>query len=149
MTEPIDPRPTPPPPMTAATGALDLVRQQEGPNQVELLLHGELDATTCPVAEREIAGAQDERPAVLVVDLAGLTYLDSSGIRMVLLAQEHADDAGRTVAVRLGSGMARRLFDMLGLTDRLEVLDTHQEIDADAETDADQSRGTTDGRSRS
>jgi hypothetical protein len=68
---------------------------------------------------------------------------------MVLLAQEHADDAGRTVAVRLGMGMARRLFDMLGLTDRLEVLDTHQEIDADAETDADQSRGTTDGRSRS
>lgn len=146
MTGPTDPQATPPPPTTAATGGLDVARRQEGPNQVELLLHGELDVTTAPVAEREIAAAQAERPAVLVLDLAGLAYLDSSGVRMVLLAQEHADDHGRKVAVRLGSGMARRLFDMLGLTDRLEVLDAPRESNADTDPSH---GGTTDGRSRS
>jgi anti-anti-sigma factor len=121
-----------------------VVRRQEDPHRVELALQGELDMTTFPAAQREIGNAQDERPATLVLDLAGLTYLDSSGIRMVLLAQEHADDSGGKVAIRLGRGMARRLFDMLGLTDRFDVLDADQETDADT----DHPGGTPDGRSR-
>jgi anti-anti-sigma factor len=139
----VDPRSAPPPRATAA-GDLDVVRRQEGPDRIELVLRGELDITTSPVAEREIASAQDERPAVLVLDLTGLTYLDSSGIRMVLLTQGHGDETGRKVAIRLGRGMARRLFDMLGLTDRFDVLDAHHEADADT----DHPPGTTEGRSR-
>lgn len=113
------------PPDAASTGneaSFQVARRSE-PDRVELVLHGELDINTMPTAQREIEAAQDEGPAVLVLDLAALDFLDSSGVRLVLLAQHHADDTGRHVAVRLGDGHARRLFDTLGVTSRLDVLD--------------------------
>ena len=38
-------------------------------------------------------------------------------------AQQLAEDANRRLGVRLGHGPTRRVFDMLGITDRLDVLD--------------------------
>ncbi|HEY2195426.1 MAG TPA: STAS domain-containing protein [Actinomycetospora sp.] len=144
MTGPTEPPPDTLPATGAAT-ALRVVRRQEEPDRMELVLHGELDITTFPIAQREISSVQDQRPAILVLDMAELAYLDSSGIRLVLLAQQHADDSGRKVAVRLGDGQARRLFDMLGLADRFDVLDAGPAIDADTDT-ARRPDGTADDR---
>ena len=93
------------------------------PDGLELALHGELDNDTLTIAQDEVAAAEADAPAVLVLDLARLEYVDSCGVRLVLLAQHVADDGGRRLAVRLGHGQTRRMFDMLGITDRLEVLD--------------------------
>jgi anti-anti-sigma factor len=78
---------------------------------------------TLPSAQDEVTAAQGEAPAVLVLDLSQLDYVDSCGVRLVLLAQHVADDANRRLAVRLGHGLTRRVFDRLGITERLEVID--------------------------
>lgn len=91
--------------------------------RVELVLHGELGSDTLPIAQDEVAAAEANAPPVLVLDLTRLRYVDSSGVRLVLLAQHAADDADRRLAVRLGHGTTRRMFDMLGITGHLEVLD--------------------------
>jgi anti-anti-sigma factor len=93
------------------------------PDRLELALCGELDTDTLPTAQDEVAAAEAEAPPLLVLDLSGLRYVDSTGVRLVLLAQHVADDAQRRLAVRLGHGQTRRMFDMLGITGRLEVLD--------------------------
>ncbi|MCD2198145.1 STAS domain-containing protein [Actinomycetospora endophytica] len=92
-------------------------------DRLVLVLHGDLDIDTLPTAQDEVSAAEGQAPRVLVLDLSQLGYVDSSGVRMVLLAQQVADDAGRLLAVRLGHGATRRVFDMLGITGRLEVLD--------------------------
>jgi len=97
------------------------------PDQLELALRGELDSDSLPTAQDEVAAAEAEAPPLLVLDLSGLHYVDSTGVRLVLLAQRVADDARRRLAVRLGRGQARRMFDALGLTGRLEVLDRDEE----------------------
>jgi anti-anti-sigma factor len=91
--------------------------------EVVLALRGELDTDTLPMAQDQVAAAEADAPPVLVLDLSGLEYVGSCGVRLVLLAQHGADAANRRLAVRLGHGQTRRMFDILGLTTRLEVLD--------------------------
>lgn len=85
-------------------------------------LRGELDISTLAEAEAEIEAAESAQPAVLVVDLSDLTFVDSSGVRLVLLADGRARAAGRRLAVCLGEGPALRVFHALGLVDKLEIL---------------------------
>ncbi|MEJ2886417.1 STAS domain-containing protein [Actinomycetospora aeridis] len=92
-------------------------------DRLELALRGELDNDTLAVAQDQVAAAEADAPPVLVLDLSALEYVGSCGVRLVLLAQHGADAANRRLAVRLGRGPTRRMFDILGLTTRLDVLD--------------------------
>jgi anti-anti-sigma factor len=89
---------------------------------VEVVLHGELDLAAYEHAERRVEQAERGSPELLVIDLSRLTFMDSSGVRLVLLAHDRARAAGRRLAVRLGVSPAQRVFDSLGLIDKLDVL---------------------------
>jgi anti-sigma B factor antagonist len=89
---------------------------------VEVVLHGELDIATLDEALRRVEAAEREEPPLVVIDMSELTFVDSSGVRLVLLADERARAAGRRVAVRLGNGPALRVFQVLGLVEKLDVL---------------------------
>jgi anti-anti-sigma factor len=93
-----------------------------GDDVVEVVLDGELDISTIDRAMRRVEDAERGAPALLVVDLSRLAFVDSSGVRLVLLADDRARVQGRRVAVRLGTGPALRVFQALGLVDRLQVL---------------------------
>jgi len=116
MTEPRDTA------STESSGGLRAVRSWESDHLV-LVLHGDLDIDTLAAAQDEVTAAEGQAPPTLVLDLSQLGYVDSSGVRLVLLAQQLAEDANRRLGVRLGHGPTRRVFDMLGITDRLDVLD--------------------------
>ena len=65
----------------------------------EVVLRGELDIATLDDARRQIEAVEAGAPPVLVLDLSGLSFVDSSGVRLALLA----DDRVRTaVAVVVG-----------------------------------------------
>ena len=89
----------------------------------EVVLDGELDISTYEDARARLAEAERAAPELLVVDLAGLRFVDSTGVRLILSADERARQAGRRLALRLGDGPARRVFAALGLVDRFDVLD--------------------------
>jgi len=89
----------------------------------EVVLDGELDISTYEDALARLAEAERTAPELLVVDLAGLRFVDSTGVRLILSADERARESGRRLALRLGDGPARRVFTALGLVDRFEVLD--------------------------
>ena len=90
---------------------------------VEVVLTGELDISTFDHAERQVLEAEKSAPALLVIDLGALQFVDSTGVRLILLADQRARAAGRRLAIRLGSGPALRVFEALGLTSRFLVLD--------------------------
>ena len=62
-----------------------------------LHVRGELDALTAPDLAAEVTSALATAPRELVIDLAGTTFLDSSGARQLVLSARRAAAAGTAV----------------------------------------------------
>lgn len=87
-------------------------------------LEGELDLATLPVAEAAFDGPERRSPPELVLDLRGLQFIDSTGVRFVVQARARAGDAGRRLVFLLpAGGPVRRMFDLTGLLGQLDVED--------------------------
>ena len=75
---------------------------------------GELDASTSPTLDAAFA----ELPAgsgQVAVDLGDVTFIDSSGLRVLIALSDRAAAKGRTVVVSRASSSVRRLFEITGL----------------------------------
>jgi len=90
---------------------------------VEVVLTGELDISTFDNAHQQIEEAEQETPDLLIIDLTELQFVDSTGVRLILAADQRAQHVGRRLALRLGAGPALRVFAALRLTDRFDLLD--------------------------
>ena len=96
---------------------------QGGPDAV-LALRGELDPLSAPDLARCVS-AVATRTGVerLVLDLAELTFIDSSGLRALLEAGAAMSEQGRSMALRRPSEAAQRLLRITDLHDVFPVLD--------------------------
>ena len=87
---------------------------------VVLTLHGELDlASADSVQQRLDALAQAGTPVRL--DLDGLRFMDSSGLRVILQAAETSRSTGWVFTITPGSEQVRTLFASAGITGRLPI----------------------------
>ncbi len=87
-----------------------------------LALSGELDFGTVAQVQQRLAELRDARTPV-VLDLDGLTFMDSTGIRLVLTACEDARNAGWSFTVTRGSERVRRVLEAAQVIDRLPYHD--------------------------
>ena len=92
----------------------------DDPGGARLSFVGDLDLAGVAAADAAIRDAM-ARPGDLTIDLSGLAFIGSEGIRVVLRARERADADARGLRVVAGDGAARRLIDILGLAERLGV----------------------------
>jgi anti-anti-sigma factor len=83
----------------AANGLQIEVTQTEGA-PVLLALGGELDLVSSTAFTRAVADLQQLQPARVVIDLAGLTFVDSSGVNALVQAVRavEADGGGAVLA---------------------------------------------------
>jgi anti-sigma B factor antagonist len=77
-------------------------------------LRGELDIATAEAVAQQLAVLRERHESVLL-DLVGLTFIDASGVRLVLAAVEDSRRDGWALAVTHGSRQVRRVFVLLGL----------------------------------
>lgn len=87
-----------------------------------IALSGELDPHTAPLLQREIDGVITEG-SDLVLDLSQLGFVDSSGLRVLISAQQQLADHGGTLVVRAPSETVRRLLEITGLVDHITISD--------------------------
>ena len=85
---------------------------------VRVRLRGELDLAGAPRVNDCLRRLQ-ERGEQVVLDLDELTFIDMSGLRVVLTAAESASHDGWAFAVTRGSAPVRRLFDLVRLDGEL------------------------------
>ena len=84
---------------------------------VTVSLAGEIDIATVVAARAEVTAAIQAHPgATVVVDLAGVGYLDSTGLGMLVGAHKRATEAGGAIRVVNPSTMIRRVFDITDLS---------------------------------
>lgn len=88
---------------------------------IRIVASGELDAETGPQLEEEVRLAEREAPGVLVLDLDGLDFFDSTGLQIVLDADRRAREAGRRLVVAARNGEPLRVLKLAGVLDELEL----------------------------
>jgi anti-sigma B factor antagonist len=104
----------------AAAQAFD-VETIEDRAQVLVRVVGELDLVTSPVLDRHLAGAVGRGRPRVVVDLAGVPFLDVRGLDAIVAADAAARRAGSTLVLRGGGEQLVRLVEVCGLRDRLTI----------------------------
>jgi anti-anti-sigma factor len=80
---------------------------------------GELDMATAPQVAVPLGEISTDGHRKVVVDLAGLTFVDSSGMRVLVEAHRLASEHGIEFAVLPGPPAVQRAFEVAGLTDLL------------------------------
>jgi anti-anti-sigma factor len=93
-----------------------------------LEVFGELDLATAPTLCAALDAARIERVKRLVVDLTGVDFCDSTGLRALIHASTEVRVSGGRLAVAcLAGGAVARLFDMVGARETLRVFDSQGE----------------------
>lgn len=99
------------------------VQTEERDGLVRIALEGELDLSTTAQLEEELHRVEADEPGLIVLDLAALRFLDSTGLRVVVTADARARDAGRRLALVRGPDTVHRVFTITRLDERLELVD--------------------------
>lgn len=94
------------------------------PESTVLSLSGELDIASAPTFEQAVAELDPvQKSPRLVLDLSELTFMDSTGLRALLLARQEADESGRELVLRAGPRQVQRVFELSGTIDRFQFED--------------------------
>ena len=96
------------------------VTRRRAGDAVVVVPAGEIDLATVDALEAEIGAAAAEPHTEIVLDLRSTTFLDSTGIRLVV---QLARDLGAAFGVVRGRGEVARVFDLVGLDGRVRMLD--------------------------
>jgi anti-sigma B factor antagonist len=89
---------------------------------VAVVAGGELDAYAAP--DLESAFSQLDGDGRLVVDLAAVSFLDSTALGAVVRSVREVDERGGEVLVVLPQGAARRIFEITTLDSALPVAES-------------------------
>ena len=86
---------------------------------LDVALQGRLDTTTSPQLENELKTALDG-VTELIFDLAGLEYISSAGLRVLLSAQKTMNKQG-SMTIRNVNSDVMDVFDVTGFVDILNI----------------------------
>jgi anti-anti-sigma factor len=88
--------------------------------RIRLRLCGELDLASAPAVTERLRALSERREQVLL-DVDELTFIDMSGMRMMVMAAEDAARDGWSLAITRGSGPVRRLIELVQLDGQLPL----------------------------
>lgn len=94
---------------------------------VILAVSGKLDANTAKTFEDKILGVIGSGAQRLVVDLAQLEYVSSSGLRVFLLAAKRLHSTDRKIVLCALKEHVRQVFDLAGFSSILSIYNSRDE----------------------
>jgi anti-sigma B factor antagonist len=104
------------------------ITTEELEGQTRVALTGELDIASAPQFEEGLARVEGDTPGVLVLDLRGVEFIDSTGLRAVIAADERARSAGRRFVIVRGTAAVERVFSVTQLDQRLDIVESPEAI---------------------
>jgi anti-sigma B factor antagonist len=87
---------------------------------------GELDVASSQLLERELAKLQTA--SMVIIDLRALTFVDSTGLGVLVRAHQRAQEEDRCVGLVRGNGQVSRLLTLTGLDEQLLVRDSAEQL---------------------
>lgn len=88
----------------------------KGDNYITAILEGELDHHSAAAA-REVIDARLEKltPRLCILDFSGVSFMDSSGIGLILGRKRRAESYGGNVKIKNPSRYAEKIIKLAGL----------------------------------
>lgn len=107
---------------------------ERGGGRLRLRLAGELDLATAPEAERVLEEAIDGGPVPVELDLSGLTFVDSTGLRLIVQTHQRCVARGCALSLVPGPRGVQRVFDVAGVLDLLPFVGADGAAQPEADT---------------
>ncbi len=95
------------------------LHERAGLAQRTLVLSGELDLACAPTLDAAVERICTDQIETLTLDLSKLTFMDSTGLRAILLAEDLCERHDCKLVVIPGPAQVQRLFEVTGLLERL------------------------------
>lgn len=92
-----------------------------GPKAWRVTVEGELDVATADQLGLALEPLVTIEGASIVVDLEGVSFMDSSGLRTVVRAASATETRGGSLVLAGVSGAVTRLLEVTGLIDQLQA----------------------------
>jgi anti-anti-sigma factor len=96
--------------------------EQDGPGVV-LRLSGEMDIACAEAFDDALRASMANGSTDVLVDLSDLTFIDSSGLRMLIELWDRSRGNGLDVSILQGTGQVRRTLEIAGLDSLLPIVD--------------------------
>jgi anti-anti-sigma factor len=84
-------------------------------------LDGEVDLAVAPMIERSLRAHAAETDGDVVVSCRSMTFIDSSGLRALVIIANELELQGRTIRLTEVASACARTFEIAGLTERFEI----------------------------
>ena len=115
----------------AAPGFLGVDLARNGAGAVVCRPVGDLDLNSLAPVRAALDRALESGARLLVVDLAGVGFCDSSGLNLLLQARIEAEQAGVRMRLAALTGQVSRVFELTGALDVFSVHSTAEEAERD------------------
>ncbi|NLG50186.1 MAG: STAS domain-containing protein [Chloroflexi bacterium] len=79
-----------------------------------LALSGRIDASNSHKLERDLLALHEQQPGMLIVDLSDVTYISSSGLRVLLMAHRRQQCQGGQLFLRNPSPKIMHIMTLCG-----------------------------------
>jgi anti-anti-sigma factor len=89
---------------------------------VHVVLTGELDISTAQRLEDDLRRVESEQPELIALDLQRLTFMDSTGLRLLISADARAREDRRRLVIVQGNEMVQRVMRLTRLDERLTIV---------------------------
>jgi anti-sigma B factor antagonist len=108
--------------MSEPPGALFEIEVSSADEEVKVVaLRGELDFDEAPAFGRVLEELRTDGAQKVVVDLSELTFIDSSGISVLVTAARAASAARGTLVIASPIPHVRRVFDIVNLSELMAI----------------------------
>ena len=94
------------------------VRKTTDGGQTVIEVTGEVDAASADVLRNAVFEVIDAGEPRVVTDMAQVSFMDSSGLRVLIAGYKAAEQAGGALVVRNPSDVVTRLLEITGQLDR-------------------------------
>ena len=99
------------------------LRTEQDQGAPRLVVSGELDLASAEQLDSQLKRIESSEPAMIVLDLRELEFMDSTGLRTVLAADARARERGGRLVVVRAPDEVNRVFQLTRMDQHLELVD--------------------------
>lgn len=100
------------------------IEQRAGSTPPVIAVSGEIDVATAPQLRETLHAAIAEGQATIVLDLLGVTFLDSTALGVLVGARKRCREAGGDLHVVVADPRIVKIFEITGLTSVFSIVDS-------------------------
>jgi anti-sigma B factor antagonist len=103
------------------------VSKERGDGHVVVAVSGEVDMASAPQLWDRLQEAVAEGSPIVIVDLVGVTFIDSTALGVLIEGKKLCDSEGRAMRIAVSEPQIIKIFEITGLTELFDIHPTRDQ----------------------